>query len=502
MSRNVSPSVLLSVVIRMQRLLAGTDWSRVARYGCCALALFVTWLLPKVHHAHAEPGRLEVGAKLAPSLETHVRDGGTLMTTTAYKRGISWGAGVRYALTDWFSPQAELLYATRGSDVELGGDTIGTFYFTYLELPVLARVRFPFQGDAIRPTLSGYALLGGSVSYLIGAESVDGAGRNDLDKDALHTVDLSLIGGLGVAWEVTPEWVVSLEARYDQGFIEPFPDAPSTAPETKNRAFLLTLGVDFTLSHGNRDGDLLADYRDRCLTTKEDVNGYQDDDGCPDADLDSDQDGVFAESDQCPNRPEDKNQFEDEDGCPDADRLDTDKDGIVDVVDKCDDKAFGFNKDVGLDKVPEELKKQVPGCPPDGLEYAKVDGDRIVVTPPLLFSPGKSDIVLTMPAILDDVITLLTIYYPNMRVRIEGHADGDATTREKIPAEANLKESKRRADAVKKYLTDNGIDPARLETHGFGGTKPISQDGSEEGRVRNRRVEFLMGNPLPPIESP
>src|SRR4029079_7990549 len=103
-------------------------------------------------------------------------------------------------------------------DVELMGDTIGNFYFTYLELPVLARFRFPlfpFNGDVLRPTLSGYALLGASASYLIGAESVDGAGRNDLDKDALHTFDVGVIGGLGVAWEVTPEWVVSLEARYD-----------------------------------------------------------------------------------------------------------------------------------------------------------------------------------------------------------------------------------------------------------------------------------------------
>lgn len=489
MSRNVSPSVRLSVVIRMQRMLAGTDWLRVARYGCCALALLVTWLLPEVHHAQAEPGRLEVGAKLAPSLETHVRDGGMAMSTTAYKRGISWGAGVRYGLTDWFSPQAELLYATRGSDVELEGDNIGTFYFTYLELPMLARFRFPFDGN-IRPTLSGYALLGASASYLVGAESVDGAGRNELDTDGLHAFDFGVIGGLGVAWEVTPEWVVSLEARYDQGLFEPFPDAPSGAPATTNRAFLLTLGIDFTLSHGNRDGDLLADYRDRCLTTNEDVNGYRDDDGCPDANLDPDEDGVFAENDKCPDKQEDKNRYQDDDGCPDADLRDTDEDGIADVYDKCPAKAFPFNKDALHDK---------RGCPPDGLRYARVKGDRILVDPPLLFSPGKSDIALTMPSILDDVITLLTIYYPNMRVRIEGHADGDATSREKDLTLANQKESERRANAVMKYLVDHGIDPARLERHGFGGMRPISQDGSEEGRVRNRRVEFLIGNPLPPI---
>lgn len=476
----------------MQRLLVGTDWSRGARYGCCALALFVTWLLPGVHHAQAEPGRLEVGAKLAPSLETHVRDGGMATSTTAYKRGISWGAGVRYAWLDWLSPQAELLYATRGSDVELEGDNIGTFYFTYLELPVLARVPFPFQGDTIRPPLSGYALLGASASYLIGAENVDGAGRNDLDKNALHTFDFGVIGGLGVAWEVTPEWVVSLEARYDQGLFEPFSNAPANAPETTNRAFLLTLGIDFTLSHGNRDGDLLADYRDRCLTTNEDVNGYRDDDGCPDADLDPDEDGVFAENDKCPDRQEDKNKYQDDDGCPDADLRDIDEDGIVDVDDKCPAKAFPFNKDALHDK---------RGCPP-ALQYARVEGDRIVVEPRLEFFPGKSDIVLTMPSILNDVITLLTIYYPNMRVRIEGHADGDATSREKNPTLANQKESERRANAVMKYLVDHGIDPARLEAQGFGGTRPISEDGSEAGRAMNRRVEFLMGNPLPPIESP
>lgn len=64
------------------------------------------------------------------------------------------------------------------------------------------------------------------------------------------------------------------------------------------------------------DGDGILDARDRCRRVPEDVDGYRDQDGCPD--LDNDQDGIPDASDDCPMEPEVRNGWQDEDGCPDA----------------------------------------------------------------------------------------------------------------------------------------------------------------------------------------
>lgn len=74
---------------------------------------------------------------------------------------------------------------------------------------------------------------------------------------------------------------------------------------------------------------------------------------------------------------------------------------------------------------------------------------------------------------------------PEVRIEIAGHTDDQGT------AEYNEDLSQRRADAVKKYLADQaGIDASRLETAGYGATKPIATNETEEGRAKNRRTEF------------
>ncbi len=69
---------------------------------------------------------------------------------------------------------------------------------------------------------------------------------------------------------------------------------------------------------------------DKCPNAAETKNGFEDEDGCPDYDKDGD--GIFDENDKCPENPEDIDGFEDEDGCPD---VDNDKDGVLDEFDKC-----------------------------------------------------------------------------------------------------------------------------------------------------------------------
>ncbi|MCK5691141.1 OmpA family protein, partial [Myxococcota bacterium] len=107
----------------------------------------------------------------------------------------------------------------------------------------------------------------------------------------------------------------------------------------------------------DNDGDGLLDDDDGCPLQAEDVDGYKDEDGCPDPDNDGD--GILDGDDQCPMEAEDKDGFEDEDGCPE---LDNDGDNILDTRDKCPME-------------PEDVDgyQDMDGCPdPDN------DGDKIL----------------------------------------------------------------------------------------------------------------------------
>ncbi len=49
-----------------------------------------------------------------------------------------------------------------------------------------------------------------------------------------------------------------------------------------------------------------------------------------------------------------------------------------------------------------------------------------------------------------------------------------------------------RARSVERYLRDQGIDPARIATRGYGETRPVADNATAEGRARNRRIEVLV----------
>ncbi|MBK7581041.1 MAG: thrombospondin type 3 repeat-containing protein [Myxococcales bacterium] len=141
------------------------------------------------------------------------------------------------------------------------------------------------------------------------------------------------------------------------------------------------LGLMYVAEGGDRDGDGIPDDKDQCPTVPEDKDGYQDNDGCPDADNDGDM--IPDEQDKCPSQAEDPDGFEDKDGCPE---LDNDKDGVNDDQDRCPNKAEtknGYKDDDGcpdepdrdndgvsdkLDKCPDQAEdtdgfQDTDGCP-------------------------------------------------------------------------------------------------------------------------------------------
>jgi outer membrane protein OmpA-like peptidoglycan-associated protein len=101
----------------------------------------------------------------------------------------------------------------------------------------------------------------------------------------------------------------------------------------------------------------------------------------------------------------------------------------------------------------------------------------------LIFDMGKAVIKPMSFTELDELVAMMKAN-PKVEIQLEGHTDNQGK------AEANLKLSQDRVDAVKKYLSSKGINKDRIKTKAFGGTQPLSTDKTEEARALNRRVEL------------
>jgi len=255
----------------------------------------------------------------------------------------------------------------------------------------------------------------------------------------------------------------------------------------------------------DNDKDGVKDAIDNCPMDAEDLDGFEDEDGC--AEADNDKDGLLDPKDKCPNSAEDKDGFADEDGCPD---LDNDKDGLLDAKDKCPDDAEdldGFEDEDGCpeldndkDGVPDATDKcpTVPGpahaqgCP----SAVRIDRSQIRILQRIEFETNRAEIRPESLGIIDEVRSALEVNPQIKKIRIEGHTD------DRGPNEKNLKLSQRRAESVMKYLLDEGIAPERLEAKGWGEEHPLVANDGEQGWQTNRRVEFHIVDPAPPEESP
>jgi outer membrane protein OmpA-like peptidoglycan-associated protein len=107
-----------------------------------------------------------------------------------------------------------------------------------------------------------------------------------------------------------------------------------------------------------------------------------------------------------------------------------------------------------------------------------------VVFDTIYFDPNKTNITPIAAKALDKNGQILN-GNPNIRVEIGGHTDGQGVT------EANQKISEKRAQSCKKYLMDKfNIPEKQMIIKGYGATKPVADNKTQEGRSKNRRVEF------------
>jgi outer membrane protein OmpA-like peptidoglycan-associated protein len=245
----------------------------------------------------------------------------------------------------------------------------------------------------------------------------------------------------------------------------------------------------------DNDHDAIPDSLDKCPTEAEDLDGFEDDDGCPDPD--NDQDRVIDSVDQCPNQKEDLDGYNDFDGCPD---YDNDNDGVPDSLDRCPGVAEdrdGFEDDDGcsdldndLDGILDSLDNcpDTPGvasengCPKSKPEPKEIRRGRVILRG-VDFTRGSSTLSTGAMEVLDQVYESL-MAYKEIRLEIQAHTDNSGNY------DSNLRISQSRADACRDYLIQKGIDAQRLRAIGKGQNEPIADNSSAYGQQLNNRIEL------------
>ena len=260
----------------------------------------------------------------------------------------------------------------------------------------------------------------------------------------------------------------------------------------------------------DKDGDKIADKDDACP----EVAGLATLQGCPD----KDGDGIADKDDACP----EKAGVASNKGCPEIklDLIDPATGNVLKSAAKKADGSYAFDGEA----YNENQVFRLNGEPQDSLKELNIiiggayrKAQRIDANYPykynfpktaktedvalildekeaevlkkafdnLEFATGKDIIKETSYESLNTLAGLMTDK-PNWRLKISGHTDNKGN------ANANMQLSKKRAEAVKKYLVKKGISDKRFKVEWFGPNKPIADNSTEEGRQKNRRVEMLI----------
>jgi outer membrane protein OmpA-like peptidoglycan-associated protein len=253
----------------------------------------------------------------------------------------------------------------------------------------------------------------------------------------------------------------------------------------------------------DRDLDGVADGLDACPGTSGRRNADPTRNGCP---ADYDRDGVADAEDACPNQAGVASVDPSRHGCPGE--VDRDGDAIADRVDACPDKKGARSEDPSRhgcpaqdsdgdgvadaeDACPSERGQRShdparSGCPRD----VRVTTGEIVILKQIHFRFGRASLDQTIDPVSDDLLTEVRDViqqHPEIEViEVQGHADDVGA------APVNVQISLRRADAVRSWLVSRGVDAKRLVSRGYGSKVPLAENTTEEGRQRNRRVQFVI----------
>lgn len=158
---------------------------------------------------------------------------------------------------------------------------------------------------------------------------------------------------------------------------------------------------------------------------------------------------------------------------------DADGDGVTDDLDQCPGTTPG-------------VKVNAVGCPvplcksPEPGEVVTLEGcatGDVIVLRGVNFEFDKSRLTANAQQILDGVGDAL-MRSPSLKIELGGHTDSLGSDG------YNLKLSEKRAVSVQKYLVGKGVEPGRMTARGYGETNPVADNGMDDGRELNRRVEL------------
>jgi OOP family OmpA-OmpF porin len=371
-----------------------------------------------------------------------------------------------FAGVDWFG-RAEL-GNSRAPDQVPGTSPIVGVRASWLAAPALpAGLELALEGElALAPAFTGDSASEGRTAYFAPVFAwrahglvrltrwrsatphvvLGGGGQTIASSSPFMTRDTDPIGywGPGVRVPVLGSWHLRIDARHGvvparnggatstfeaelgigTTFGQPAPQAPPVPPVAAPPP---PPPIDT-----DRDGDGVPDRVDGCPTEPESVNNVADADGCPEPDPDAD--SVLDAADRCPDQPEDVDGFEDADGCPEPDN---DGDAIEDGRDACPAEAEAINSFEDDDGCPDLLPAEITAA----------------LATTIRFEPGRARVTPAAASALAPVLAMLQ-NHSAVRLAIVGHPDragGEDLAR-------------RRADAVKWHLVDQGVVEDRITT--------------------------------------
>ncbi|MCR9163551.1 MAG: OmpA family protein [Nannocystaceae bacterium] len=124
---------------------------------------------------------------------------------------------------------------------------------------------------------------------------------------------------------------------------------------------------------------------------------------------------------------------------------------------------------------------------PEPQKRVEVRDNKIVINEKVLFEVNSDKIREVSHDLLNEVASVIKENPQIKKLEIQGHASAEGSDSH------NMRLSDRRAKSVRKYLTNKGgIDKSMLTSKGYGETQPIASNDTEDGREKNRRVEFVI----------
>ena len=152
---------------------------------------------------------------------------------------------------------------------------------------------------------------------------------------------------------------------------------------------------------------------------------------------------------------------------------DTDGDGFADSEDGCPEEAENFNRWRDRDGCPDELP-------------VRITAERVEIGEKIHFELGTANLSPESHPILDLVAMTLSEHPELGRIEVAGHTDVQGNRRD------NQTLSEDRAQSVASYLSSKGVGAERLASRGYGQTRPVVDEKTEEAYAMNRRVEFVI----------